>query len=147
MRNFSDKILDNKYNQNDIQYEIFTDFKIDAGFNDLNYNKEADLSPDQLQLQEKLYNYIDTNYKNMLKLKLKKQDFNVLQEIFYNFYKTELDRIYYNEYDLFKAFCSFFGLHSDDFFYKLLPGYKEKVLNQIDNNNHILQKEKFFKIF
>ncbi len=148
MRKFQDKILDNKYNQGSVEFEIFNDFKIEESFRNDNYSNTEDLSQTQIDLQEKIYDYCTKNdYKKLLKTKLKKQDFETLQKLFYSFYKDDFDTIFFNELDLFVAFCDFFNLDTVEFFDKLLPGYKQKLVVFIDHKVDFLQQEKFYKIF
>lgn len=141
MKRRKDIILDNKYNQNDIEADINKDIKIDD-----NFLIEDTINP---ELEQFIYNQLkkklpDSDF--VFKKGWRKQKNEEFVRLFYEIYK-ELDCRFFNEIEYFIAFCDIFKIPYQYFYQNLFPGYKIKMLDILDEKFNVMNRNKFFKIF
>lgn len=149
MRKFHDKILDNKYNVNDIEFEYYGDkIEIDQSFqHDIHDRYDSFEYVKKIDLEQKLYDFTLKINNKLLKARFKNETLHSFIEHFYKFYNECGNDILYNDVDYVTVYCEFFKIDYRVFFNSLLPHTKINILKFLDDKYDVTNNDEFYNIF
>jgi len=132
-RRTNDKIMDNKFNRKEIEYDVYNqpiqvELKFKERYSDL-YNPELGYSIvelfkiiEDLEQRNYLKQYLEKNRKKIPKSKMK----NLFIFIYDN-----VDKTYYSIVQIFMAVCEYYNCSYGNFYNELPLVYKEKIIKEV----------------
>lgn len=146
----NDKILDNKYNSGSLEYEIFNarDFRVNTEFAESNMQSELDnekynrhakiLSEIEGIVKESKFNVSGNTKKKIPKSQLSSA---------FIYIHEHLKSDNYTNVEIIIGICEYLGCNYTAMYSELPVPFKEKILNELNEDYHIIKDNNKHKLF
>ena len=143
-----DKIFGNDFNSGNLDFEFFGTIKVKEEFDTTGpeFTDNAHTSWEKMQLQEELYDIFEESDFRQKYAKIKKVPKNEMVKIYYHF-ANNISKGKYTGVQIFLEIAGFMNMNFKDMFHQLLPVDKQTIVQELDDEYHVLKKRNVKRLF
>jgi hypothetical protein len=143
-----DKIFGNDFNSGNIEFEFFGKIKVKDEFDTTGpeFTDNSFTTWEKQQLQEELYEIFEKSDFRQKYAKIKKVPKNEMVKIYYHFAEG-ITKEKYTGVQIFLEIAGFMNMNFKDMFHQLLPVDKQRIVQELDEDYHVLRKRNIKKLF